>query len=131
MGISVNFDPILNVYFKKISGSVTITQVRTSLQDRTQFDLTRNLFIVDDVLKAKFNFKFKDLYSFINKTQQNLPENILIFHAVVSTSKAINLFAKAIAGIKNHRYQVQVFSNQQAALNWLQEKQKVFGATTL
>ncbi len=101
-----------------------------SLNDKDQFDLTKNIFVLDDIIQAKFNFSLNQLYSFINETQQHLPDGILIFHAVISTSKSIITFAKAISSISSHRYKVSVFPTQQEGLDWLNEEQKVFGETS-
>jgi len=119
-----------NIYYKKISGRVSYNEAIESLQDTSFFDVTKNIYLIEDTRDAVYDFPLKRLYAFVNKSQQNLPKNILIFQAIITNSKELVLFGSIFkATLSNHRFRLSIFSDPKKAETWITQKQKVFGTT--
>ena len=132
MEISLLYDKERNIYFKTIKGVIQYDILTESLQDISPFDLKKNTYLVVDITNAKFGFPLKKLSAFINQSQQELPGEALVFHAIITKSRAIKSFVKIIRSLlSNHRYHFSISPSREHAINWIQEKQKIYGATIL
>jgi hypothetical protein len=128
MKISYLFDAEKNIYFKKVSGEITLKEAISSLQDSSFYDLTKNLYIVEDVRDVVYKFPLKKLYSFINNSQQHLPQNILIFQSLITHSKEVIVFGNIFKTVlSSHKYKLSIFSEPEKAEEWVIQKQKVYG----
>ena len=124
------FDADKNIYYKKISGRVSYDEAIASLKDSSFFDTTKNIYLVEDTRDAIYDFPLKKLYAFVNKSQQNLPKNILIFQAIITNSKELVVFGNIFkTTLSNHRFKLSIFSDPEKAEKWVCQKQKVFGTT--
>jgi hypothetical protein len=124
------FDAEKNIYYKKISGRVSYNEAIESLQDSSFYDITKNIYLVEDTRDAVYDFPLKKLYAFVNKSQKNLPKKILIFQAIITNSKELVVFGSIFKTmLSNHRFKLGIFSDPKKAEKWITQKQKVFGTT--
>ena len=132
MEISLLYDKEKNIYFKTVTGVIQYAKLTESLQDTSPFNLKENTYLVVDITNAKFGFPLKKLSAFINQSQQELPGEALVFHAIITKSKTIKGFVKIISGLlSNHRYHLSISPSREHAINWILEKQKIYGTTIL
>ena len=54
------FDAEKNIYYKKISGRVSYNEAIESLQDSSFFDVTKNIYLVEDTRDAVYDFPLKN-----------------------------------------------------------------------
>jgi hypothetical protein len=128
MEVSFRYDPQKNIYFKTVSGKVTYDEAVSSLNPEGVFDFSKNIYVIEDSTKAVVAFPLNKLYGFVNHSMQHFPKDILIFHALVTNSKIVTAFAFIIKRIfPNHRYQLNIFSTHKKAMEWILNKQKIYG----
>ena len=130
MEVSFRYDPQKNIYFKTVSGKVTYNEAVNSLIPEGVFDLSKNIYVIEDSTKAVVAFPLNKLYGFVNHFMQNFPKKILVFHALITDSKIITAFAFIIKRIfPDNRYRLAIFSTHKKALEWTLKKQKIYGNT--
>ncbi len=128
MELTVRYDSEKNIYFKKIEGAVTLQDALGTLQNDGTYDMTKNIYMIEDLTRVSVGFSLKELYKFISQANKVFPERILIFHTIITRSKRNSAFVFIVKSfINKNRYKLALFSSADNAERWIREKQNIYG----